>query len=77
MIISVDMTRMNKIKWVDKINMMACIETGIIGQDLEKELKGYGVCCGHEPVRYIFLIFNRTQLNLVLWEGGSPLEPVE
>ena len=24
-IVSVDMTRMNKIKWVDKNNMMACI----------------------------------------------------
>jgi alkyldihydroxyacetonephosphate synthase len=31
MIVSVDMTRMNKIKWVDKINMTACIEAGIIG----------------------------------------------
>lgn len=49
MIVSVDMSRMNKIKWVDKTNMMACIEAGIIGQDLERELKNYGVCCGHEP----------------------------
>lgn len=31
MIVSVDMSRMNKIKWVDKINMTACIEAGIIG----------------------------------------------
>lgn len=35
-IVSVDMTRMNKIKWVDKNNMMACIEAGIIGKDMEK-----------------------------------------
>jgi len=49
MIVSVDMTRMNKIKWVDKVNMIACIEAGIIGQDLERELKNYGVCLGHEP----------------------------
>jgi alkyldihydroxyacetonephosphate synthase len=49
MIVSLDMTRMNKIKWVDKINMMACIEAGIIGQDLERELKNYGVVLGHEP----------------------------
>ena len=55
MIVSVDMTRMNKIKWVDKINMMACVETGIIGQDLERELKNYGVCSGHEPVNLIKL----------------------
>lgn len=33
-IVSVDMTRMNKIKWVDKNNMMACIEAGIIGKDM-------------------------------------------
>ena len=35
-IVSVDCTRMNKIKWVDKNNMMACIEAGIIGKDMEK-----------------------------------------
>lgn len=33
-IVSVDCTRMNKIKWVDKNNMMACIEAGIIGKDM-------------------------------------------
>ena len=49
MIVSLDMSRMNRIKWVDKINMMACIEAGIIGQDLERELKNYGVILGHEP----------------------------
>jgi alkyldihydroxyacetonephosphate synthase len=49
MIISLDMTRMNKIKWVDKSNMTACVEAGIIGSDLEKELKKFDVVCGHEP----------------------------
>lgn len=49
MIIAVDTSRMNKIKWVDKNNMMACIETGIQGQDLERELSSFGVCTGHEP----------------------------
>lgn len=48
-IVSVDMTRMNKIKWVDKSNMMACIEAGIIGKDMENELAKHNVCCGHEP----------------------------
>lgn len=48
-IISVDVTRMNKIKWVDKNNMMACIEAGIVGKDMEKELSKFGVVCGHEP----------------------------
>lgn len=39
MIVSLDMSRMNRIKWLDKENRMACIEAGIIGQDLEDELK--------------------------------------
>lgn len=50
MIVSVDMTRMNKIKWVDKVNMLACVEAGAVGLTLEKELKNYGVVLGHEPV---------------------------
>lgn len=50
MIVSVDMSRMNRIKWVDKINMIACVEAGIVGQDLDRSLKSYGVTMGHEPV---------------------------
>ena len=49
MIVSVDMGRMNQIRWVDKENNMACIGAGISGQDLERDLKKYGVCSGHEP----------------------------
>lgn len=49
MIVSLDMTRMNKIKWVDRANMTACIECGIIGTDLDRELKKYDVVLGHEP----------------------------
>jgi alkyldihydroxyacetonephosphate synthase len=50
MIVSVDMARMNKIKWVDKVNMLACVEAGIIGIELDKELEKYNVVMGHEPV---------------------------
>ena len=50
MIVSVDMARMNRVKWVEKVNMMACIEAGIIGVDLDKTLMSYGVTMGHEPV---------------------------
>jgi hypothetical protein len=52
---------MNRIKWVDKANMIACVECGIIGSDLDAELKKYNVCTGHEPVftKTIFLGFNR------------------
>ena len=49
MIVSLDMTRLNHVKWVDRRNMMACVEAGILGQDLEKELNRYGLVCGHEP----------------------------
>ena len=49
MIVSVDMSRMNAIKWVDKENQMACVQAGIQGQDLERDLKQYGMCSGHEP----------------------------
>jgi len=49
MIISLDMTRMNKIKWVDRANMTACIESGIIGSDLERELKKYDVVLTFGP----------------------------
>lgn len=79
MIVSLDMSRMNRIKWVDKINNLACIEAGIIGQDLERELKNYGVCLGHEPVKKqsqnnsIF----RTQLNSQLLVDGFQQEQVE
>jgi alkyldihydroxyacetonephosphate synthase len=45
------MSRMNHVKWVDKKNNMACVEAGIIGKDLERELLRYGVVCGHEPVK--------------------------
>lgn len=49
MIVSIDMCRMNQIKWVDKENRMALVEAGIYGVDLERELMQYGVVSGHEP----------------------------
>ena len=49
MIVSVDMGRMNRVKWVDKENNLACVGAGIMGQDLERDLMKYGVCTGHEP----------------------------
>lgn len=49
MIVSLDMSRMNKVLWVDKDNMIASVQAGIRGQDLERELKMTGVISGHEP----------------------------
>lgn len=50
MIVSIDMSRLNKIKWVDNVNMIACVEAGIIGKDLDQGLAEFGFCTGHEPV---------------------------
>ncbi|XP_074639266.1 alkyldihydroxyacetonephosphate synthase, peroxisomal-like [Acropora palmata] len=49
MIISLDMTKMKKILWVDEENLVAHIEAGIIGQELEQQLNARGLCVGHEP----------------------------
>jgi FAD/FMN-containing dehydrogenase len=44
MIVSLDMKMMNAIKWVDRESMMACIEAGAVGKELEARLgmMGYG-----------------------------------
>jgi len=34
--------------------MIACCEAGIVGQDLERELRQQGVTSGHEPDSYEF-----------------------
>lgn len=49
MIVSLDMTEMDRIIWIDRECMTARIEAGIIGQDLERRLAAEGLCTGHEP----------------------------
>lgn len=53
-IISLDMSQMNRILWTDKESLLICCESGIIGQDLERELRLRGFTCGHEPDSYEF-----------------------
>ncbi|KAJ8981180.1 hypothetical protein NQ317_017273, partial [Molorchus minor] len=53
-IISLDTSQMNKILWLDRENLVACCESGIIGQDLERELGKFGFTTGHEPDSYEF-----------------------
>jgi alkyldihydroxyacetonephosphate synthase len=48
-IVSVDMRRMNRILWIDRENMMACIEAGAVGRHIMEQLKNHGVTMGHEP----------------------------
>lgn len=49
MIVSVDMHRMNKILWVDKENLLVCMEAGMVGQDIKRRLEKLGLTIGHEP----------------------------
>lgn len=48
-IVSLDMSDMNRILWIDRESLVVCCEAGIIGQDLDRELKKEGYTTGHEP----------------------------
>ena len=48
-IVSVDTKRMNRVKWIDRENLRACVQAGITGKQLEVELKQQDFVCGHEP----------------------------
>ena len=54
MVISLDMQEMNRIKWIDFENNLACIEAGAVGCDIDNKLKEHGLCLGHEPDSYEF-----------------------
>ena len=49
MIVSVDTRRMNKIKSIDKENLLITVQAGITGKQLEEELHKKGYTVGHEP----------------------------
>ncbi|KZC04648.1 Alkyldihydroxyacetonephosphate synthase, partial [Dufourea novaeangliae] len=53
-IILLDTSQMNRILWIDRESLIACCESGIIGQDLEKQLRLQGLTSGHEPDSYEF-----------------------
>ena len=48
-IVSVDLTRLNRILWIDPVNRMACIEAGAVGRHIQAELAKHGFTMGHEP----------------------------
>lgn len=48
-ICSVDMTRMNRILWIDPTNRMAEIQAGAVGRHIQQQLARYGFTLGHEP----------------------------
>lgn len=49
MIISLDTCMLNKILWIDEKNLTARIQSGMNGQELERQLGERGYCTGHEP----------------------------
>jgi alkyldihydroxyacetonephosphate synthase len=49
MIVSVDMSRMNRILWIDPDNQMACIQAGAVGRTISEQLAEHGFTIGHEP----------------------------
>lgn len=53
-IISLDTQEMNRIKWIDHDNGLACIEAGLTGIEIERRLSEHGVTIGMEPDSYEF-----------------------
>jgi alkyldihydroxyacetonephosphate synthase len=49
MIVSVDMSRLNRIMWIDPMNQMARVQAGAVGRHLQTQLAEYGFTMGHEP----------------------------
>ena len=48
MIVSLDMHEMNRIRWIDHNSMLACIEAGVVGKDLDAKLAKLGLVCKTE-----------------------------
>jgi alkyldihydroxyacetonephosphate synthase len=53
-IASVDMRRMNRVRWIDPDNRSACIEAGANGREIAEVLARHGFTIGHEPDSYEF-----------------------
>ncbi len=49
LIVSVDLRRLNRIRWIDPVNLMACIEAGAVGRQIQAQLATHGYTLGHEP----------------------------
>lgn len=48
-IVSVDLTRLDRVLWIDAANRMACIQAGAVGRHIQAELARHGFTMGHEP----------------------------
>ncbi|MGK2962635.1 MAG: FAD-binding oxidoreductase [Gemmatimonadaceae bacterium] len=48
-IVSVDMSRLDSIDWIDPVNRMARIQAGATGRMIQAQLADHGFTMGHEP----------------------------
>ena len=48
-IVSVDMSRLSRIEWIDPVNRMAKIQAGASGRAIQAQLAEHGLMMGHEP----------------------------
>ncbi|HXV37139.1 MAG TPA: FAD-binding oxidoreductase [Myxococcota bacterium] len=48
-IASIDLSRMNRVLWIDPGDRMACIEAGATGREIAQTLARHGFTLGHEP----------------------------
>ncbi|XP_022125183.2 alkyldihydroxyacetonephosphate synthase [Pieris rapae] len=53
-IVALDTSDMNSILWLDREQLLARVQAGIVGQDLEREMRARGFTVGHEPDSYEF-----------------------
>jgi alkyldihydroxyacetonephosphate synthase len=53
-VISVDMSRLNRVLWVDATSQLACVQAGVFGPDLERQLNAQGWTCGHFPDSFTY-----------------------
>jgi len=57
------MTIKNKILWIDECNLVARIESGIFGKDMERRLEAKGYTVGHEPDSYEFSRYTLSMIH--------------
>jgi alkyldihydroxyacetonephosphate synthase len=48
-VISIDLGRLNQVLSVDATSQLACVQAGVFGPDLERQLGARGWTCGHFP----------------------------
>jgi alkyldihydroxyacetonephosphate synthase len=53
-VISVDLGRLNRVLWVDATSQLACVQAGVFGPDLERQLNARGWTCGHFPDSFTY-----------------------